>query len=408
MTKSDSNKHKIKSDGIIFGSDPCCNGCLEEISASEKRFRTLYENVTDGVMIIGKDYTIKDINDRTCQITGFKREELIGEPCDLLCPKGKQSKACPIWEKHLSGFTGMDTTIKCKGGHKNPILKNARKIWIDEVECICESFSDISYLKEIETNLTVKNQELKGILESAPIGIGLVTDYIIKDSNEQLATMIGFTAKELIGKDVREFYPCSTEVFTEMLEAESRHLSTEMTVRHRDGSEVNIIITIDILGRNEEDNTHNVLITLLNITERHKAREKIWRQAYYDKLTKLPNRAHILKELQRNIDHDAPISLLLFDLNKFKEVNDNYGHLVGDDLLKKVSYSLNSFIKAPNFVGRLGGDEFIIIVHSRDRQELEEFCQELSELIAAALRCGAAFDPGLGEYRHRLGRRECQ
>jgi PAS domain S-box-containing protein len=46
----------------------------------------------EGTVIIGSDYIIKDINDRTCQITGYKREELIGQKCDIVCPKGSESK----------------------------------------------------------------------------------------------------------------------------------------------------------------------------------------------------------------------------------------------------------------------------------------------------------------------------
>jgi signal transduction histidine kinase len=67
-----------------------------------------------------------------------------------LCPKGSISKKCPIWVEGLNGFQGMDTTIKCKDGRKNPILKNTKRISIHGKQYILESFQDINERKQAE------------------------------------------------------------------------------------------------------------------------------------------------------------------------------------------------------------------------------------------------------------------
>ncbi|ETA67030.1 PAS domain S-box [Methanolobus tindarius DSM 2278] len=120
---------------------------LKEI---EERFKVLYENMPGGTLIIGKDYIIEDVNQRTCEITGYKREELIGQLCDIVCPKGSLSKKCPIWVDGLEGFQGMDTAIKCKNGTKTPILKNSKRIFIEGNQFILENFQDISERKSAE------------------------------------------------------------------------------------------------------------------------------------------------------------------------------------------------------------------------------------------------------------------
>jgi PAS domain S-box-containing protein len=120
---------------------------LKEI---EERFRILYENVPGGTIIIGKDYIIEDVNQRTCEITGYTKEELIGQLCDIVCPKGSLSKKCPIWVDGLDGFQGMDTAIKCKNGTKTPILKNSKMIFIEGNQYILENFQDISERKSAE------------------------------------------------------------------------------------------------------------------------------------------------------------------------------------------------------------------------------------------------------------------
>jgi PAS domain S-box-containing protein len=126
-----------------------------KLKESEERLQTLYENMPGATLIVGRDYIIKDVNYRTCEITGFKREELIGQLCDKLCPKGSNSKKCPIWEEGNDGFHGMDTAIKCHDAEKKPIIKNAKVVTIDGKEYILENFQDISELKEAQKDLTI-------------------------------------------------------------------------------------------------------------------------------------------------------------------------------------------------------------------------------------------------------------
>ncbi|MGD9778333.1 PAS domain S-box protein, partial [Methanomethylovorans sp.] len=120
------------------------------LKESEEKFQALYENIPSGTLIIGQDYIIEDVNHKTCEITGFSKEELVGQLCDILCPKGSGSKKCPIWVEGLNGFQGMDTTIKCKDGRKNPILKNTKRISLHGKQYILESFQDINERKQAE------------------------------------------------------------------------------------------------------------------------------------------------------------------------------------------------------------------------------------------------------------------
>jgi PAS domain S-box-containing protein len=127
------------------------NDVTQRVDAEEK-LKTIYENMPGGILMIGQDYIIKDVNYLTCEITGYKKEELIGQLCDIVCPKGSASKQCPIWEDRQEGYRGIDTTIKCKNGRKKPILKNAQEITINGDKYILELFQDISERKTAEEN----------------------------------------------------------------------------------------------------------------------------------------------------------------------------------------------------------------------------------------------------------------
>lgn len=93
--------------------------------------------------------------------------------------------------------------------------------------------------------------------------------------------------------------------------------------------------------------------------------EDLSRNARFDSLTGLPNRCETLKELQRRLDVDKLGSTAVFfiDLDKFKSINDSYGHAFGDQVLKSSASRMRSCIRPEDFLGRLSGDEFIIILN---------------------------------------------
>jgi len=113
--------------------------------------------------------------------------------------------------------------------------------------------------------------------------------------------------------------------------------------------------------------THNQVVTIVrDITEQHKTAEVIHHQAYFDALTHLPNRflaldrlSQLLNEAERNNEKTA---VLFLDLDDFKKINDTLGHQIGDKLLIESAKRLNHVVRKEDTVGRLGGDEFIVLL----------------------------------------------
>jgi len=112
---------------------------------------------------------------------------------------------------------------------------------------------------------------------------------------------------------------------------------------------------------------HNQVVTIVrDITEQHKTAEVIHHQAYFDALTHLPNRflaldrlSQLLNEAERNNEKTA---VLFLDLDDFKKINDTLGHQIGDKLLIESAKRLNQVVRKEDTVGRLGGDEFIVLL----------------------------------------------
>jgi diguanylate cyclase (GGDEF)-like protein len=108
--------------------------------------------------------------------------------------------------------------------------------------------------------------------------------------------------------------------------------------------------------------------------------------ASHDSLTQLPNREFMIKLLQRqiNIAKNNPYSIyvLFLDLDRFKEVNDTYGHAVGDQLLQKIAKRFTKIIDKKSVVGRVGGDEFVAIVRGKTEVELQVLLKRLLHITS--------------------------
>jgi diguanylate cyclase (GGDEF)-like protein/PAS domain S-box-containing protein len=127
-----------------------------------------------------------------------------------------------------------------------------------------------------------------------------------------------------------------------------------------------------------------------DITERKTAEEKIQYLAFYDPLTRLPNRQLLLDRLQRALsEHDRPHegALMFIDLDNFKVLNDTLGHQKGDQLLQLVAERLRSCVARGDTVARLGGDEFVILLENSGHKPLEPSAgaRAVSERILAKL-----------------------
>ena len=108
--------------------------------------------------------------------------------------------------------------------------------------------------------------------------------------------------------------------------------------------------------------------------------DQLFHQAQHDELTKLPNR-HFFQQHLYKYFHEKSLStpaLLFIDNNHFKIINDKYGHLAGDEVLKVMSQRLSQNLREKDFIARLGGDEFAILIHHiEDQNSLKKICERL-------------------------------
>lgn len=134
----------------------------------------------------------------------------------------------------------------------------------------------------------------------------------------------------------------------------------------------------------EKEELYAVIIR--DVTEQKKLHQQLEHLAHYDLLTNLPNRLQLQTFFKREIAkakrHNRQIAVFFIDLNKFKEVNDQYGHSAGDILLKSVSERLAASVREEDFVARFSGDEFVVVISEFDDKGVS---QNIAEKIKSAL-----------------------
>jgi len=127
------------------------------------------------------------------------------------------------------------------------------------------------------------------------------------------------------------------------------------------------------LLRDDEGGVTHIQGVMLDVSDRKKAEERVLQLAFYDVLTGLPNRALFINRVEQSLaqaERDGRLlALMCLDLDRFKEINDTYGHAAGDMVLQAAAQRLNSCIRRNDTVARFGGDEFLILLPGLDLHE---------------------------------------
>ncbi|WP_167224185.1 EAL domain-containing protein [Massilia rubra] len=192
--------------------------------------------------------------------------------------------------------------------------------------------------------------------------------------NAAACGMLGYSREQLLGMGPCDITAESTweqmAALYEHLKANSgSSLSDEMALIRKDGSQVQVEFHQQALQSGAD---WIIVAVVRDISERKEAAQRLQYQAHHDGLTGLPNRTlfydTLTRTLQQATQHGWTLAVLFLDLDNFKAVNDTLGHGVGDDLLVQFAHRLFGCVRARDTVGRLGGDEFGVILVMQDEQ----------------------------------------
>lgn len=286
----------------------------------------------------------------------------------------------------------LDATLRHEGKVQGVLcaeMIDSQRTWTKDEEIFVASVADLVSQKLIINQLEMSEAKYKALFESANEGICVFGDNKLIDINPAGCKIFKFPKNDLIGKTLDELSPeyqaegqLSSIKMDNYIQAClcGNPQSFEWEHTQPDGKKLDVNITLYMASLS---NKNTLFASIRDITAKkeaerqtHIAQEKLAYRATHDSLTGLLNREQLHVYVNNMIGGviqqgiDTKIALLLFDLNRFKEINDTLGHWTGDKLLKKLALIIKQHVKT--FGGRLfrlGGDEFVVVFDSQNHNK---------------------------------------
>ena len=192
-------------------------------------------------------------------------------------------------------------------------------------------------------------------------------------TNEGFRRLTGISASDALGAtlDVLDVSPHDTMVTARRAFAVGQGFEREMSVRRPDGSQY--ALEIEVMPVPGRGSSPFWVAILRDVSERRQHLAALEHQALHDPLTGLPNRLLLDDRLEQSIRsaerESGALAVLLIDLDRFKDVNDTFGHAAGDALLAQVGPRLRGVLRSVDTIARVGGDEFVIVLPTAGRAE---------------------------------------
>ncbi|AZO11334.1 GGDEF and EAL domain-containing protein [Mesorhizobium sp. M3A.F.Ca.ET.080.04.2.1] len=236
----------------------------------------------------------------------------------------------------------------------------------------------------------VEAERMHGLANAAVEGLIVCDGARIVSANDSIAALSGIADETLNTMSLGDLF--GERIAASIAGGNGQAQETEL--RGHDGCRIPVELiarTIDYCGR-----PHNV-VAVRDVRERRKAEQEILRLAHYDPLTGLANRRSFTSRLEAEIaaagrgGTGSQLALMLLDLDRFKEVNDLFGHAAGDAVLQRTAQCASSVLRPGQMLARLGGDEFAIIAPNLSDPQA---AGRIAETVLSALREESRLSPG--------------
>lgn len=359
-----------------FGARRLSENALISLGKHSLSWQSLLEALPDGTALIDIHGDMRYVNEELAHLTGYTREELVGQNVRTLIPTRLHPMEGEARRKYARDPTtrliwnDRNLTVLRKDGSELSVDFALSPLTLDGKVWTVGSIRDNSAQREAEQARAEAEQHFRLAFEDnmAPMVFSDLEDRVIS-ANDAFCQMVGRTRDELVGFDSKPFTHPDDVGITEsshvrFLQDEIQQIRYVKRYIHKDGR----LIVAEVSkspARDESGKTLYFIISERDITEERMLTAQLSHQALHDPLTGLANRAlfddHLEQAHSRILRRGGHSALLLLDLDDFKGVNDTYGHLVGDQLLGEVARRLESVTRSSDTLCRFGGDEFLYL-----------------------------------------------
>lgn len=313
---------------------------------------------------------ILDIDDRASRMLGWAPGQMAGKRSTEFLHPDDHERVIVAWLDLLAkkGSQRVRSRHRCADGSW---------LWIEtehsflpaesegEKATVLAELTDISDEMKAHEDLGSRERLFRRLAESLPLGVLQIdADRGLLYVNERLARIVGAAAPPTLAEIVAAVDAPSRPAFDAALEAAlHRGLDRELevTLNAVSGGERRTL-SVNVISLGQGEGVPGALCCFTDITESARLREELRAKASYDTLTGCHNRATVMAFLSEHLATGNRAAAIFVDLDNFKPINDEFGHEAGDELLVHIAQRLQGIGDSRGMTGRLGGDEFLIVV----------------------------------------------
>jgi len=351
-----------------------------------------------------------EVDEAISQILGWGGDELLGHlSLEIIHPDDHQL-AIDNWMEMLAA-RAAGSRVRLRHRHRDGSwvwmeITNHNMLDDPELRCVVAEMVNVSDEMGAHEALRAREQLLDRLAEALPVGVLQVdADRSVVYTNSRLHAILGTPRATSVDEQMATVRPADRQNLEDAFDAVLRdRLDSDVEVPLLPASEGNetvvrrCLFSIRALTAETSEVT-GAIVCVTDVTESARLRDELHVRATIDDITQCRNRASTLAALEDQLtDHGTASrpAVLFVDLDRFKDVNDKLGHAAGDELLAVVARRLQRAVRADDIVGRIGGDEFLVI---------RPHTTSAKQAMTTARRLAATFGH---EVRLKAGSRHCR
>lgn len=341
------------------------------LADTNRRMEHILDSLDDAVLLYDRSSGhLRDCNAAAERIFGYARREILELNLSAFYPDATAFSAFDALARaalHAGDRYTAECTLRRANGSRFPADVRIRRL---DCETGSKSFvaivNDLSQVQEYEESLALARQVFDNAAEAV-----MITDAsnCIVSVNTAFTRITGWGEDEAVGRDPSFLSSGkqSPEFYREMWKvlSETGVWQGEVVNRRRSGQYYPEWLSISTV-RNRQGQVTHYLAIFSDISERKRTEGLIHRYSWFDSLTDLPNKALLIDRINQALvaarNEGKPLYLMALNLNRLKQINDSYGHRIGDEVLKVVAQRLIAGTREGDTVSRVTGDDFVIVV----------------------------------------------
>jgi len=362
-----------------------------ELTESLERYTSILSCSMDGFVLMDRNGIILECNDAFYQVLRSKDSYLCGHTFGSIFGHEQEQKITnTINNLFITGYSTLE--VECKVGNAVYYIEISL-MPVEATQQVCAFMRDITEQKESAFQLEMA----ASVFTHANEGIILTDqDFLIVDVNDEFQFITRTTHEEVLGKKpgLLESSKHSQAFYDDLFAKLQKkgHWYGEIWSRRKTGELFLSFLTITRVN-NPQDNTCHYVWMFNDITLEKQYQKRLQNSAHYDMLTNLPNRVLLNDRIQQAIKETNRnkhiLAIVFIDLDGFKNINDSYGHDMGDYLLVNVAKDMKAVLRETDTVARIGGDEFVAVICGLGHEnEALPIMNKLLKAIASPIKKG--------------------